>query len=282
MDKPLASLIEEAADRVGDEKLLDQLRLHATELGRLMRESERDDTSFAQLKESLDRFTEKSEKNPDWVARVFSTFAEPAAAEAAAIREQLAVVESREVQIAESFELLVADLSADLQLAPRLKHLKEVPQELRDALLARPFFEKTSDRSKALAHFGMSPVTVFRAARAVPDLAERIEHFKSAPGKDPFLLRRPGTSDEKDRTLEPTVYAEEISEVASCTLDAASILYLWLFEVSSVRPRVFFGCDSVFQGDRVQLEPRGEEAQRALELWASAPLRERAGDVALS
>lgn len=271
MDEELASLIDQAAVAVGDEKLLAKLHRRAGDLGTHLQKVDTDDIPLQRLRDSLVGFLAKAEGNPAWIARVLDTFVDDTTERLAGeVREELTLIETREEQIAEAFELLVADLPPDLRLEPRLSGLPFASKEIGEAIREQPFMKAAGEVSLFLADRGMSPLTVFRAARAVPELAERIARFESAKGRNPFVLRSLETRVDDGQSVDPSVYIEEIRELAACPSDAARALYGWLFDVASVRQHVYFGYRAAAGKGVVRLAALDGEAPEAIYTWAGA------------
>jgi hypothetical protein len=271
MDPTLTALIEKALASEGNQSLLAEIRKRANELGEALDSVDSEEIALDQLGAALRSFIEKPAPNLDWASRVFAALAgESAEVLGPADRADEELLGTREAQVAEAFDLLVSDLPGELELAKRLKELPPVSMHIQSALRARSPRLRASEVAHALPTVGMSPLTVFEAARSVPELAERIVRFETAPGRDPFLLRRRKTYEKEKETLAPELYIEEIAEVSPCSRDAAELLYDWLFDVASVRRFVFFGYQAIHTGNLLRLLPLEQRGLSLLQAWGSA------------
>jgi hypothetical protein len=223
-------------------------------------------------------------KHPQWVARVYEALGdveELSEKEKAIDQAVQEIFAHEEREIGRAFAQLLDNLH------PRFGDwddwfgaVPQVAEEYQAELLALPVLEHGGDLAKGLVKYGMSPGTIYSAARGIELLSNRL--LRWATGIDPFepsqevvagfvrwLTERHESGDfpavviafnpdEIDQPAMPLgLVLAEIKGTPNCQPEAAQPLLDWMLEVATLRPFFFSGYEA---------KPVGEKALQLVQL----------------
>lgn len=245
------------------------LRAHADEVWTFLDEPEAD-ALFSKLAGALP---------PEQIAEVYAALAadESLVSDDADLRGFVEASASDERAIGEAFaKALLPNLKNDLTRfrdrvflgAPR------VDPGYYALLLSEPSVMTGGPRAKELAEFGMTPVVVMEAARAVANRAMRFCRDEKIERYGDLILDLAGHKHGYSSTqvLSRDAAIEEIALATQLPAETASRLFDWLGEVAGYTPNLFDGFDSSLWGDELRLKRIDTVERDLFQRWRPAPI----------
>ena len=261
--KPLLVLLQKALTTPGNTAMLEEVRENAMKILKLLEE-----VDLPLPVEDFDKLP------PQWVARVYEAIFQGAdvnlAADVNAARAQEAH-EAEDVRIGSAFrDVLLADLSEDLQYPREIRLVDEISSDEQDRLKKAPDVMAGRDVSLWWLAHGVRPLTVFLAAKSVSSLLER--HIRRGVLDDsPIVLSEDAfySVDSNTKHCSSDVLKEEISRRAECNPKVAAALYSWLVRVAQYKAWLFAGFDAepMAGGHSVQLAYRPDKTGDTYLFW---------------
>jgi hypothetical protein len=211
------------------------------------------------------------EKDSEWVIKVLGVLGsrhKPSKEEQVRIDAVSEIVAQQDAEIGRSFsEALLPALPTDLQLLERwFSMLPTAPDEFQEILYRSPAVRAAGAASEVLVQYGLTPLTIFLAARAVSNLADR----------DIFELEQDQPQFQATIEVRRTRAVAEIEDYCECSDLAAQQLFHWLFLVADWKPYVFPEFKAQKRSGKLYLSRTSDYAIKELGKYWSVTARNRA------
>ncbi|MFY9611631.1 MAG: sigma-70 family RNA polymerase sigma factor [Blastocatellia bacterium] len=257
-----SDLLRQALESPGDEDLLRELRVNADAVLDAI-EASRPTLDFDEMQAMY--------ISPTWLAQVYEALS-PSVAEEAIDESWFNATDHEEGRIGSAYsEALLAGLPPEIRnLNERLAAQKGEPLDWEEIaeLLQSPSVTAGGDEAERIARHGVTPLTIFYATEAVSLLLKRsLDAHVLANGV--YLSNANGQRiGRPERTTDPKVIEDEITKVAECTPEVASVLYRWLLSVLQYKHYLLRGFRAETEVDGVILKEAPEPYVNLFERWA--------------
>lgn len=169
-------LLSSALGSVGDQKSLEFIRKNRGDIQKALEESDLifDDARWSQV-----------EENPEWLAQIYDSLAETKdEAEGSAVARAIESLRREEEQeIGEAFGALIGELPEIFHAWPQwFESVKTVDPEYQRELQGHRSVQYSSKEAFGLTAYGMTPTTLFSAARGLEMLFNRTGRAARADG----------------------------------------------------------------------------------------------------
>lgn len=261
--KPL-ELLNRVLSSCGDEKLLAELRKHATDVLHAL--------EYEEYEESVTPAPDFNQVDAAWVGHVYEALAptnKPSKEELESLGLLVEAQRTSERAVGQAFrDSLLPGLPDYLQdLALYLAPCPKLSPDAFKLVLETPSVDAGAPATQGPAHFGVTPLTILAATDAVADLTRRLVRREVLPRSSHMILLEPkkGALSGLDEPLIRYEWlVQEIYEVAACPMPTAEALYRWLLDVGARRPSLFRGFRSEpTKRDALTLKP----SSKPKELW---------------
>jgi RNA polymerase sigma factor (sigma-70 family) len=265
-------LLSSALGSVGDQKSLDSIRKHRGDIQEALDKSDLifEDAHWSQV-----------EENPEWLAKIYDSLAEyKDEAEGSAVARAIeALRREEEREIGEAFGALIGELPAVFHAWPQwFESVKTVDPEYQKELQGHCSVQNSAKEAFGLTAYGMTPTTLFSAARGLEMLFNRMERAARAGAVGRPVAEEPPRKYKLPKAvvldfgagrgpvrLSDDLIIAEVGSTPGLAPGAEQPITRWLFGALQFKPYIIDRYCAQFDQERVVLRWLGAASEDALE-----------------